>query len=109
MFRRKEYDYRYVDTPTDWKKKHNETLECEIVGMRKELEKTKSLNLRFSKGSKTLNEMIKVQCSPLIKTGLGYTEEASQSLKPSTAKSYLDATKSSKMFDNRQQRNKEDH
>ena len=43
------------------REKHNEKLECEIVGLRKDLEKTKSLNLRFSKGSETLNEIIKVQ------------------------------------------------
>jgi len=61
------------------KVKHNEKLECEIVGLRKELEKMKSLNLIFAKGSETLNEIIKVQCSPLIKRSLGYTEEASQS------------------------------
>ena len=60
------------------KEKHNEKLECEIVGLRKDLEKTKSLNLRFAKGSETLNEIIKVQCSPLIKIGLGYIEEAFQ-------------------------------
>ena len=36
------------------KEKHNEKLECEIVGIRKELEKTKTLNLRFAKGSETL-------------------------------------------------------
>ena len=59
------------------REKHNEKLECEIVGLRKDLEKTKALNLRFSKGSETLNETIKVQRSPLIKTSLGYTEEAS--------------------------------
>ena len=82
-------------------KKHNEKLECEIMGLRKDLEKTKSLNLRFAKGSETLNEIIKVQHSPLIKTGLGYTEEASQAQKPSTStKSYLDAAKSSEQFDN---------
>ena len=61
------------------KEKHNEKLECEIVGLRKDLEKTKSLNLRFSKGVETLNEITKVQRSPMIKTGLGYTKEASQS------------------------------
>jgi len=61
------------------REKHNENLECEIVGRRKDLEKTKYLNLIFSKGSKTLNEIIKVQRSPLIKTSLGYTEESSQS------------------------------
>ena len=60
------------------KEKHNEKLECEIVGRRKDLEKTECFNLRFAKGSETLNEIIKVQCSPLIKTGLGYIEEASQ-------------------------------
>lgn len=92
------------------KEKHNEKLECEIVGLRKDLEKTKCINLRFSKGSKTLNEIIKVQCSPLIKKGLGYTEEASQSQKPSTStKSYVDATKNNEQYDNRQQRNKADH
>ena len=58
--------------------KHHEKLECEIVGLRKEIEKTKALNLRFVKGSETLDEIIKIQCSPLIKTGLGYNEEASQ-------------------------------
>lgn len=52
------------------KEKHNEKLECEIVGLRKDLEKTKSLNLRFYKGLETLNEIIKVQRYPLIKTGL---------------------------------------
>ena len=62
------------------KEKHNEKLECEIFRLRKDLEKTKSLNLRFAKGSETLNEFIKVQRSPLIKIGLGYTEEASSFL-----------------------------
>eukprot|EP00253_Pinus_taeda_P007936 PITA_07936 len=53
----------------------------------------------------------KLECeisSPLIKTTLGYTEETSQKLSTST-KSYHDATKSSKQFDNRQQRHKADH
>eukprot|EP00253_Pinus_taeda_P014272 PITA_14272 len=78
------------------KEKHNEKLECEIVGLSNDLEKTKSLNLRFAKGSETLNEIIKVQCSPLITTDLGYTEDASQSQKPSTSsKSYLDVAKNS--------------
>ena len=79
------------------KEKHNEKLECEIVGLIKEFEKTKSLNLRFAKGSETLDEIIKVQHSPLIKIGLRYSEEASQAQKqaqkPSTSKSYLDATR----------------
>jgi len=63
------------------KDKHNEELECEIVGLRKEIEKTKALNLKLAKASKTIDEIIKVQSSPLIKTGLGYSEEASQAQK----------------------------
>ena len=59
------------------REKHNEKLECEIVGLRKHLEKTKAVNIRFDKGSKTLNEIINVKHYPLIKTGLGYTKEAS--------------------------------
>jgi len=77
------------------REKHNEKLECEIVGLRKDIEKTKDLNLRFSKGYETLDEIIKVQHSPLIKTGLGYTEETSQAQKPSTSKSYLEAARRS--------------
>ena len=61
------------------REKHNEKLECEIVGLRKDLEKTKAINLRFAKRSETLNEIIKVQASPMIKTGLGYNEETPQS------------------------------
>lgn len=60
------------------REKHNEKLECEIVGLKKDIEKTKALNLRFAKGSETLDEIIKVQRTPLIKTGLRYSEEASQ-------------------------------
>ena len=67
-----------------------EKLEGEIVGLRKEIEKTKTLNLEFVKGSETQDEIINVQRSPLIKTGLGYTGEASQA---STSKSYLDAAR----------------
>eukprot|EP00253_Pinus_taeda_P010597 PITA_10597 len=82
------------------REKRNEKLECEILGLRKDIEKTKVLNLRFGKGLETLNEIIKVQRSPLIKTGLGYTEEASQAQKsPASTKSYLDATKSNEQFD----------
>ena len=87
------------------REKHNEKLECEIVGLRKDIEKSKALNLRFSKGSETLDEIIKVQFSPLIKTGLGYTKEVSQAQKqaqkPSTSKSYLDAARKSEQIDNR--------
>ena len=42
------------------REKHNEKQECEIVALRKDLEKTKALKLRFDKGSETLNEIIKV-------------------------------------------------
>eukprot|EP00253_Pinus_taeda_P026039 PITA_26039 len=87
------------------REKHNEKLECEVVGLRKELEKTKSLNLRFAKGSKTLDEIIKVQRSPLIKTSLGYTGETSQSKKPlAITRSYLDAAKTSEQCINPQQK-----
>ena len=75
------------------REKHHEKLECEIVSLRKEIEKTKALNLRFVKGYETLDEIINVQRSPLIKTSLGYNEEASQAQKPSTSKSYLDAAR----------------
>eukprot|EP00253_Pinus_taeda_P032145 PITA_32145 len=77
------------------REKHNEKLECEIVGLTKDIEKTKALNVRFAKGSETLDEIIKVQRSPLIKTGLGYSKEASQAQKPSSSKSYLDAARKS--------------
>jgi len=75
------------------REKHHEKLECEIVGLRKEIEKTKALNLRFVKGFETLDEIINLQRSPLIKTGLRYNEEASQAQKTSTSKSYLDAAR----------------
>ena len=72
------------------REKHHEKLECEIVGLRKEIEKTKALNLKFVKGSETLDEIINVQRSPLIKTVLGYNGEASKAY---TSKSYLDAAR----------------
>jgi len=74
----------------DEKEQSLKKLECGIIGLRKEIEKTKALNLKFVKGSETLDEIIKVQCSPLIKTGLGYNGETSQA---STSKSYLDAAR----------------
>eukprot|EP00253_Pinus_taeda_P029025 PITA_29025 len=80
------------------REKHHEKLECEIVGLRKEIEKTKALNLKFVEGSETLDEIINVQCSPLIKIGLGYNGEAS---KASTSKSYLDAARRSEQRPNR--------
>eukprot|EP00253_Pinus_taeda_P005899 PITA_05899 len=70
--------------------RHLEKLEGEIVGLRKEIEKTKAINLKFVKGSETLDEIINVQRSPLNKTGLGYNGETSQA---STSKSYLDAAR----------------
>jgi len=95
------------------REKHNEQLECESVGLRKDIEKTKDLNLKFAKGSETLDEIIKVQCSPLIKTGLGYTEEAAQAQKqtqkPSTSKSYVDVARRSEQDDNLQQKYKVNH
>ena len=91
------------------REKHNEKLECEIVGLRKEIEKTKALNLKFAKGSKTLDEIIKVQHSPLIKIGLGYSEESSQAQKPSNSKIYLGAARRNEQVDNCQQRLKEYH
>jgi len=74
----------------DEKEQSLEKLECEIIGLRKEIEKTKALNLKFVKGSETLDEIINVQRSPLIKTGMGYNGETSQA---STSKSYLDAAR----------------
>eukprot|EP00253_Pinus_taeda_P029759 PITA_29759 len=46
------------------REKHNEKLECEIVGLRKDIEKTKALNIRFAKGSETLDEISK--CNALL-------------------------------------------
>ena len=46
----------------------------------------KTLNLRFSKGSETLDGIIKVQHSPFIRTGLGYIEESSQTSAPNYLK-----------------------
>ena len=78
------------------KENNKEKLECEIVSLRKELEKIKTLNLRFAKGSEMLDEIIKVQHSPLMKIGLGYIGETSQTKKYSaTTESYLTATKTS--------------
>eukprot|EP00253_Pinus_taeda_P020506 PITA_20506 len=74
----------------DEKEKYLEKLEGEIVGLRKEIDKTKAINLKFVKGSETLDEIINVQCSPLNKTGMGYNGETSQA---STSKIYLDAAR----------------
>jgi len=57
-----------------------------------------------------LSEIIKVHCSPLIKIGLEYIEEASQSQKPSTStKIYLDAANTSEQYENSQHRHKANH
>ena len=61
------------------------------------------MNLRFAKGSKTLDDIIKVQCPPLIKTGLGYTGESSQASAPN----YLKAATASIQHSATQQGNKE--
>ena len=81
----------------DEKERHLEKLEGEIVALRKEIEKTKAINLKFVKGSETLDEIINVQHSPLNKKGLGYNGETSQA---STSKSYLDAAKRSEQKHN---------
>eukprot|EP00253_Pinus_taeda_P023275 PITA_23275 len=49
-----------LQTHLDEKEKYLEKLECEIVGLRKEFENTKALNLKFVKGSETLDEIISV-------------------------------------------------
>lgn len=103
MFGRKEYGHRHFNNQLTEREKHNENLECEVMGIRKELDKTKSLNLRFAKESETLDEIIKVQCSPLIKTGLGYIRETSQLEKPLVNTiSYLDVVKTSEQCVNPQ-------
>lgn len=110
MFEIKEYDHRDIDTSTHRKRKHNAKLECEVLGLRKELEKKKYLNPRFSKGSEILNEIIKVQHSHLINTSLGYTEDSFRSKKSSTSTiGYLDATKTNEQYVNRQQKPKSTH
>ena len=81
----------------DEKEKHFEKLEGEIVAIRKEIEKTKAINLKFVKGSETLDEIINVHRSLLNKTGLGYNGETSQA---STSKSYLEAAKGSEQKHN---------
>ena len=77
-------------------------MECEVVSLRKDNEKVKTLNLRFAKGSETLDEIIKIQRSPLIKTGLGYTGESSQTSAPN----YLKAATAGSLHSATQQGNK---
>eukprot|EP00253_Pinus_taeda_P036113 PITA_36113 len=59
----------------DEKERHLEKLKGEIVGLRKEIEKTKAINLKFVKGFETLDEIINVQRSPLNKTGWAIMEK----------------------------------
>lgn len=87
------------------KQKHNEMLEYEIVGLRKELEKVKNLNIIFSKVFETIYEIIKVQHSPLLKKFLRYIGESSQ-IENSSTTSYLNAAKCSKKSNITQQKNK---
>ena len=103
MFGRKKIAIYTLKNRLIEKEKHIEKLECEIVSLRKEIEKVKTLNLRFSKGSETLDEIIKVQRSPLVKTGLGYIGESSQSSAPS----YLNTIKASHQHFVTRQKNKE--
>ena len=63
----------------------------------------KTLNLRFAKGSETLDDIIKVQRSPFIKIGLGYIGESSQTSAPN----YLKAATASIQHSITQQGNKE--
>jgi len=79
-----------LQSQIDEKERHFEKLEGEIVNIRKEIEKTKAINLKFVKGSGTLDNIINVQRSPINKIGLGYNGETSQA---STSKSYLDAAR----------------
>jgi hypothetical protein len=90
------------------KEENCEKLEAEIVSLRKELEKsTAQLNrsLKFEKSIEILDDIIKFQRSPLIKTSLGYdksqmtTKEDSKAIEPSKKvnegkyKSYVDVLK----------------
>ena len=61
------------------------------------------MNLRFAKGSETLDEIIKIQRSPLLKIGLGYIGESSQASAPN----YLKAATASTQHSAPQQGNKE--
>lgn len=86
------------------------------MGLGKQLEKTKAqvnLNIKFAKGYENLNEIIKVQHSPLIKTGLGYNasqnDEALGSMPCSEActKNYANAIKGRNYQDSKVQQQEE--
>ena len=101
--RKKNISIETLKNQLEEKEKQNEKLECEVVSLRKEIEKVKTLNLRFAKGSETLDEIIKVQRYPFVKTGLGYIRESSQTSAPN----YLKAATASIQHSTTQQGNKE--
>ena len=92
-----------LENQLEAKEKRIEELECEVVSLRKDNEKMKTLNLRFAKGLETLDEIIKIQHSPFLKTGLEYIEESSQALAPN----YLKAATAGLQHSATQQGNKE--
>ena len=57
--------------------------------------KLKTLNLRFSIGYETSDEIIKIQRSPLLKIGLGYIGESSQASAPNYLKAAIASTQHS--------------
>eukprot|EP00253_Pinus_taeda_P015959 PITA_15959 len=65
----------YTHEDSDGLSNSDEDERGEIVGLRKEIEKTKAINLKFVKGSETLDEIINVQRSPLNKTGWAIMEK----------------------------------
>ena len=57
-------------------------MEEEVVSLRKKLEKAQTeltMNTQQIKGSEQLDKILNAQISPLVKTGLGYEEESSES------------------------------
>ena len=103
MFGRKKKCHRYSKVSAYRKGEAQWEIIMWNISLRKEIEKEKTLNLRFSKGTETLDEIIKVQCSPLVKTGLGYIRESSQSSAPR----YLNAAKANLQHYVTQPENKE--
>ena len=102
LLEEKKITFEHLEKQVEEAKRLNEKLECEVVSVRKEFQKVKTLNFRFAKGSETLDEIIKVQRSPLVKTGLGYTRESSQASAPN----YLKAATASIQHSATQQGNK---
>jgi hypothetical protein len=64
------------------------SLESEIVCLRKELEKSNT-NMKFEKSSATLDEILNCQRSPFDKTGLGYSEKKETAKEDSTSSKQL--------------------